>query len=206
MTAIEAEYSERFRLALTPLAQALEGQLKEYLVGQDRIDRITARPKGISKFLAKASIQQDGQPKYAEPFRQIQDQIGARIVTFYLSDVVRIAQIVERYFRPIESRLVIPDSESEFGYFGRHYIFLMPNGLLKPAPEARLIPDVFELQIKTLFQHAWSEANHDLGYKPGGKVPAADQKRLLAYASAQSWGADRVFDELFRNLQASGSS
>jgi ppGpp synthetase/RelA/SpoT-type nucleotidyltranferase len=76
----------------------------------------------------------------------------------------------------------------------------MPKGLLKGDADKSLLPDVFELQVKTLFQHAWSEADHDLGYKPGGKTPNPAQKRLLAYASAQAWGADRVFDELFQTL------
>jgi len=56
-------------------------------------------------------------------------------------------------------------------------------------------PRFFELQIKTLFQHAWSEANHDLGYKSPGPL-SQDQQRRLAYTAAQAWGADRVFNEL----------
>jgi len=200
MNTLEAEYRQKFELALGPLAVALEAQLREYFSQESRIDRIVARPKGVKKFVQKAMILENGVLKYSEPMRQIQDQVGARIVTFYLSDVERVAAIVEKYYRPIETRDVIPDSESEFGYFGKHYIFLMPKNLLKSDVDKSLVPDVFELQVKTLFQHAWSEADHDLGYKPGGKMPGADQKRLLAYASAQAWGADRVFDELFQTL------
>jgi putative GTP pyrophosphokinase len=61
-----------------------------------------------------------------------------------------------------------------------------------------LIPGFFELQIKTLFQHAWSEADHDLGYKPGDQPLTSEQKRLIAFTSAQAWGADHIFDQLFR--------
>ena len=52
--------------------------------------------------------------------------------------------------------------------------------------------------MKTLFQHAWSEANHDLGYKPGSAPLTSDAKRRLDIPAAQAWGADRIFDELFR--------
>jgi ppGpp synthetase/RelA/SpoT-type nucleotidyltranferase len=53
--------------------------------------------------------------------------------------------------------------------------------------------------VKTLFQHAWSKADHDLGYKPGsGSTPlTSHERRKLAYTSAQAWGADHLFDELF---------
>jgi len=43
----------------------------------------------------------DGKPKYEDPLNQIQDQVGARIVTFYASDVERIRLEVEKYFNPI---------------------------------------------------------------------------------------------------------
>lgn len=70
------------------------------------------------------------------------------------------------------------------------------------VPLKGMIPRVFELQVKTLFEHAWSEAEHDLGYKPGEQPLTPDQTHRLAYTSAQAWGADRMFDELFRARSA----
>lgn len=108
-----------------------------------------------------------------------------------------------RYLRPVESKDLVPASEWEFGYFGWHSVCLFPTELISPEWPRELIPNFFEIQIKTLFQHAWSEANHDLGYKPEGGGLTHDQNRLLAFASAQAWGADRAFDELFCELQES---
>jgi putative GTP pyrophosphokinase len=64
------------------------------------------------------------------------------------------------------------------------------------------VPKVLELQIKTLFQHAWSEANHDLGYKPDLQPLDPDDERKLAFTAAQAWGADQIFDELYRKRAA----
>ncbi len=199
MNDLEKEYRDRFETVLVPLAAALDGHLKDSLQGETRIDRISTRAKSADRFVAKANATEDGRPKYSEPLRQIQDQVGARVVTFYLSDVDRIAAIIERYYRRVEARVVVPDSESEFGYFGRHYILLIPSELIQTGTEKSLAPEFFELQIKTLFQHAWSEANHDLGYKPQSASVSSDAKRRIAYTSAQAWGADRMFDELFRD-------
>jgi putative GTP pyrophosphokinase len=190
-------YRQRFHTVLEPLAVAIQQHLRERLASEPRIDRVSARAKSVDRFLQKAETTVNGQLKYAEPLRQIQDQLGARIITFYLSDVERLATVVEKYYRQIESQQVVPDSEWEFGYFGRHYILVIPSDAIDPSTDKALLPEFFELQIKTLFQHAWSEANHDLGYKPGALPLDSRAKRLLAFTSAQAWGADHVFDELF---------
>jgi putative GTP pyrophosphokinase len=148
--------------------------------------------------LAKAQTFENERRKYAEPLHQIQDQVGARIVTFYLSDIARTAAVVEKYYRQIEARNIIPESEWQFGYFGRHYVLVIPTDLIDPSLDRALIPEFFELQVKTLFQHAWSEANHDLGYKPGAVPLSSNAQRRLAFTAAQAWGADQIFDELFR--------
>ena len=205
MSSLDDEYRRRFDRVLVTLAEALEKHLKDTLQGEARIDRVSARAKAVDRFVAKAIATEGGRPKYTDPLQQIQDQLGARIVTFYLSDTERIAAIVERYYRRVEARVVVPNSEAEFGYFGRHYILLIPSDLTPSGAGASLAPDFFELQIKTLFQRAWAEANHDLGYKPLSGPLAPDAKRRMAYTSAQAWGADRMFNELFHELRADSS-
>jgi uncharacterized protein DUF4357/RelA/SpoT family protein len=128
------------------------------------------------------------------------DQIGALIITFFKSDVERIDGIITNYFKPIEIRDRVPDSEWEFGYFGKHYVLIIPGDVKSGSIATKDVPEFFELQIKTLFQHAWSEAEHDLGYKPGSVSLGPEEKRKLAYTSAQAWGADQIFDGLFRSL------
>lgn len=199
---LEDHYKERFHTVLTPLATQLQGYVEEILAGQPRIDRVSARPKGIAKFLTKAGkAAEDGKPKYAHPLHQIQDQVGARVVVFYKSDVERISKTLLRYLRPTETKDLVPTSEWQFGYFGRHFVCLFPREIIDPEWPPDQVPEFFELQIKTLFQHAWSEANHDLGYKPEGDDLTADQLRMLAYTSAQAWGADHAFDDLHKEIQ-----
>jgi hypothetical protein len=55
------------------------------------------------------------------------------------------------------------------------------------AMDTAMVPEFFELQIMTLFQHAWSEANHDIGYKPGSVRLDLGAERRLAFTSAQAW-------------------
>lgn len=194
---LEQAYRDRYEVALRPIADLLRVHISEIFRDQPRIDRITTRAKDPVSFVEKAISQVRGRTKYSEPLQQIQDQIGARIVTFYKSDVDLIDAIVLKYFTPIEFRDREPESEWEFGYFGRHYVLVLPSDV-KGTIDREHVPDFFELQVKTLFQHAWSEAEHDLGYKPGATHLTPEKNRKLAYTSAQAWGADEIFDELFQ--------
>jgi len=199
MSNVESEYRARYETVLVPLANRLERHLRDHFDGWTSIDRIVARAKSADRFVAKAAALTDGKMKYREPFDQIQDQIGARIITRFLQHVDPISANIDEYFRKIETQRIEPDSDAEFGYFGRHFVLFLPTDLFDDEIPADRAPKFFELQIKTLYQHAWAEANHDLAYKPQGQL-TADQKRKVAFTAAQSWGADRIFDELCTEL------
>ena len=193
-----AEYTRRRAATLAPLADGLAKHIAERLDGANRIDRISARAKAPDRFLAKAQKETDGRRKYGDPFSEIQDQVAARVTVFYLHDVEAVEATVKRYFRGIEE-LTIKEDAKAFGYEGRHLILAIPEDLFEEEehPDA---PEFFELQIKTLFQHAWSEAEHDLGYKPSAPLTEL-QAREMAFTAAQAWGADQMFAKLFNELE-----
>lgn len=194
------EYEARYGAVLAPLAERLTTMLAQTLSGLPRIDRVSARAKSPDRFMVKAVKIVDGARKYDFPLNQIQDQVGARVVVFYLDDVEAVSKVIDRYFRRIEAKELTPESEKEFGYVGKHYILSTPEDVFPDDDDdVRRVPKFFELQIKTLFQHAWSEAEHDLSYK--APVPlTSQQKRKLAFTAAQAWGADEMFHTLANEL------
>jgi len=199
MNSVREAFAARRERVILPLVPRMEAHLKSLFDGYPRIDRVSVRAKSVDRFVAKAEKQENGKPKYNDPLNQIQDQLGARIVMFYNADVDKLAAEIKKYFRYIESIQIVPDSEHEFGYEGHHFILFIPSDLVDDEVADDENIDFFELQIKTLFQHAWSEADHDLGYKPSTEL-SPDQKRRLAFTAAQAWGADMIFDELFRQI------
>lgn len=189
---VDRLYSERYQHLLVPIADKLRDFIQKILKDEKRIDRVVARAKSVERFVGKALAEEGGKPKYSEPMTQIQDQIGARVIVFYENDVERISEKLGKYFTKVEEKLIVPDSDSEFGYTGKHFVFFLIEDV-KQGKEGE--PKYFELQVKTLFQHAWAEAEHDLGYKPSVELSSL-QKRKIAFTAAQAWGADRVFMEL----------
>lgn len=195
---LEAQYRSRHDTVLVPLSERLNTYLRDLIEGRDRVDRVSVRAKSVERFLEKANKLENGVPKYSDPLNQIQDQIGARIVAFYLSDIDDLSKCIDDYFGSIEVKHIVPDSPHEFGYEGKHYILFIPVDV-KGSSAVDDCPNFFELQIKTLFQHSWGEANHDLIYKAPGPL-TADHRRRVAFTAAQAWGADRIFQELADEL------
>jgi ppGpp synthetase/RelA/SpoT-type nucleotidyltranferase len=191
---IEAEYQIRYP-KLKVIGQKIEEFLKDILRNTPRIDAITVRAKSQERFIEKANrLDKEGNQRYQYPLHDIQDQIGARIVVFYKSDVAIVDKLITDELRMIEDRMRVSPYPEHFGYEAKHCVCLIPPDMRRnnDCPI-----DFFELQISTLFQHAWAEANHDLGYKPGSAMDF-DTQRKIAWAAAQAWGADNVFDELWR--------
>jgi ppGpp synthetase/RelA/SpoT-type nucleotidyltranferase len=200
---VEAEYRRRFEQVLQTAAANLEQLLVNHLRDVAHVDRISARAKNPLRFAEKAQRRENGVLKYTAPLEEVQDQIGARVVVLYRDDVEIVTEVINRYFPHIEEREVQPDDHWKFGYFGKHFILALPMDVIPVGVDRDDAPRVFELQIKTLFQHAWSEANHDLGYKAANPL-SDDQERRFAYTAAQAWGADRVFEELRIELDEAG--
>lgn len=198
---IDAEYRQRWEQYLKPIAIKLQEKLQDDLRGVPRVDRISARAKDPLRFMNKSQKYEAGRLKYNNPLVQIQDQIGARVIVFYIDDVIVVEKTIEDYYRHIEKKDLVPESDSEFGYVGKHYVLKLPEDVIEDEDDKTKIPNFFELQIKTLFQHAWSEANHDLGYKPDQEI-TSHHRRKLAFTAAQAWGADQIFSELLRDLKA----
>lgn len=181
---------------LEGIASKLEIELTRWMDQQMHVDRIICRAKSINSFMDKTEKKKkDGTYKYAVPLKEIQDKIGGRIVVYYKSDIEPIKIAVSKYLRHIEEQMIVPDDVSKFGYEGYHMVCQIPNTVF-PNKDNVVIGDFFELQIKTLYQHAWSQSNHGLGYKPGDGGIKDKEVRLLAFIAAQSWGADKGLMEL----------
>ena len=99
------------------------------------------------------------------------DLLGIRVICYFADDVDRIAELVETLFaidraNSVDKRKILNDDQ--FGYVSLHYICsLTPD----QCDEASLCTLRFEIQIRSVLQHAWAEINHDIGYKNTTGVP-----------------------------------
>lgn len=202
---LELEYRHIHKNFLTQCAVELEKFIGRVLLGK-RVDRVSTRAKSIDRFLEKAAKTDGGGGlKYAYPFSEIQDLIGARVIVHYLEDVEQVKEELSKWLRSIEQKDLQPQDDRSFSYFGHHSIFRIPDECRPVCDEASDI-NFFELQIKTLFQHAWSEAEHDLEYKQFNGVLTPEQRRLTGFAASLAWGADKAFQDIISSAGAAKTS
>ncbi|MBE6244813.1 MAG: hypothetical protein IJG54_09350 [Bacteroidales bacterium] len=119
----------------------------------------------------------------------ITDVLGIRVITYYIDDVDKIATAIERMFEvdwenSIDKRKI--HTIDSFGYVSLHYVCSMEG-----------FPYRFEVQMRTVLQHAWANLDHDTGYKSGVEIP----KRYLRSMSRLA-GMLELIDEEFSKIRS----
>jgi putative GTP pyrophosphokinase len=196
-------YEQRVDL-LQALATQLEEALCSHLADVPHIDRVAFRVKTPTSFAAKV-LERDSEPPYTAPLVEVEDQVAGRILVFFLDDVAVVQAAVAKLLNPVEIQRRQPDRSNQFDYESFHGIYDIPPPY-KPEGWHELAdgPTTFELQIRTLFQHAYAEPQHDVAYKP--KVTLArDDTRELAWVAAGAWGSDRALLRVRKRIDAAQS-
>lgn len=185
-------YSDRFEFysAFTRLLHAtVENLLRaadiEYL-------SVASRPKSIASFVEKMT-----RKEYSST-DEVTDLAGIRVITFIESDATAAAELLRRSFILHPEKSLDKSEElgdSQVGYRSIHLICELGNDRVA-LPEYKPFKGLlFEVQIRTVLQHAWAEIDHDRGYKFSGVLPR-DLRRRLNLLAGQLELADKEFSRL----------
>lgn len=118
---------------------------------------------------------------YADPFEEITDLVGIRIISYLESDIEKIRESLTRVFSIDHSNSVDkrePSSPSTVGYRSLHLICSLGKHRNK-LPEYDGLCDLrFEVQVRTALEHTWAEIEHRQNYKSDRSLPYPLQRRL----------------------------
>jgi hypothetical protein len=81
------------------------------------------------------------------------------------------------------------------GYKSVHYIAELINDRINKSELSKYENLKFEIQIRSILQHAWAEIEHDRNYKFKGELPKNIQRRFYALSGMLEM-ADREFNSL----------
>lgn len=135
--------------------------------------------------------------EYTEPFEEVNDICGIRVICLFPSDMHRISEIIENTFSVIEKDDKIATKPLDsFGYPSIHYIATLPEFYSGPRYE-HIMGIKFEIQLRTIAAHAWCTISHHIDYKHPNAVPSKLQKPFQAL-SALFYLADENFERLYK--------
>lgn len=126
---------------------------------------------------------------------EITDLIGVRGVTYFEDQVDGVGRRIEQAFTVDLDLSVDKRTPGQFGYRSLHYVCRVPEEL-----QVEGCPKLFEIQVRTILQHAWAEIEHDLGYKSPVAIPEAIRRKLSRVAGLLEI-ADEEFVEIREYLE-----
>lgn len=194
------EFVEEFKAQkekYNSLKDRVEGLLKDLLENEAIIPhQINSRVK-TEDSLTKKILKKD---KY-KSLNEITDIIGFRIITYLESDVDKVEELIRKEFQidlanSIDKR---QQTANEFGYRSLHLVSQLDDSRLKLTEYKKYSEIKFEIQIRSILQHAWAEIEHDLGYKSKSSLPN-NTKRSFNRLAALLESADIEFDRLKKDL------
>jgi len=161
---------------------------------------ITSRCKDVKSF--KDKIEKKG---YENPKDEIFDFSGIRVITYVESEVKKVCEVINNEFNIIEEHSVDKTKElkdDQFGYRSVHYVAKL-NNERSGLPEYNKYQNFpFEIQVRTILQHAWAEIEHDRSYKLKEKLPETlELKRRFHLLAANLELADREFDKIVNDIE-----
>jgi putative GTP pyrophosphokinase len=180
MNAYEAVNQYKKNLALYEELTAKNLALLKEIIGSMGIKAMYEdRTKSVSSFRRKIT-QID--KSYPEPFEQITDLSGIRVILYSLQDVETVASVIKSEFTVDETRSVNKFDEKEvdqFGYLSQQFIVKVHERRRWLREYERIRELNAEIQVRTVLQHAWAVVDHVLIYRNKNDAPKEFRRRLV---------------------------
>ena len=175
------QYEENLHI-FEDLKRAGEAYLGKNLNKKGFKYELHSRIKKFDSFSQKAL-----RKKMSNPFKEMVDIVGLRVICLFRSDVNKAKEVIRETFEIIkEDDKVTKIPIDVFNYAETHFDVRLHN-----LPDDKLVLDekrsfeilsrmVFEIQVRTVCQHAWSSISHNLFHKNKSPVPKNIEKDFYA--------------------------
>src|SRR3989304_1393280 len=122
--------------------------------------------------------------KKEKDYDNINDKLGLRIVVHFKSELEIIKSFIEKNFIVIHyERKSDKIKYYQLGYLSDHFEVKINSSVTHFEPYSEYSETVFEIQVRTLCQHAWADIEHALIYKQDIDLDDAYKRRIFRLTS-----------------------
>ena len=179
---------------LRNLGEKVVSFLQDALYQKEMHPEVSFRTKEIQSIIKK--IKRESQQKQYT-YNDLRDKLGVRIICPFLSDLEVVDEIIKSSFiiRKVEKKRENIDF-NRLDYQSNHYDVSINSEYIDFNNDAF----VFEIQVRTLNQHAWANSAHILYYKQDIELPDEMKHRIYRLLSLYEL-ADEEFSKVNEYLK-----
>lgn len=159
---------EEFRIVIH---NAIESILKD---GSYKY-QISSRTKTIERLEGKI-IRKKNEDKYYNSLDDIEDLVGLRVIFYTEKDKNKFINEIDR---ELSGSIKIEDKNKSNGYNAMHIIVSFGEKRLKLSEYKHFKGLKSEIQLTSIFHHAWAEIEHDLVYKDVYDLKIKDPEKYI---------------------------
>ncbi len=192
--------------ALRPKIEAFSLRLKNLLIDIAELHALNIhvveqRAKSVDSFNHKVS---SPGKSYHDPLNEITDLCGLRVIFYYQEDVNKFCSAIYDEFDIDKANSVNKSDElnsDQFGYMSTHIVCALSDKRAELFEWKKFSNIKFEIQVRTVLQHAWASISHAIEYKSKIDTPKPLARQLNRIA-----GLLELSDEQFSDLKTKSES
>jgi ppGpp synthetase/RelA/SpoT-type nucleotidyltranferase len=131
-------------------------------------------------------------------YEDLKDKLGVRVICSFSSQLDEVDKIIHQNFNV--EKVEYKKEELDFDrldYTSNHYDLTVDTSKIHFENPEICKGKVFELQVRSINQHAWSSSSHILTYKKEAEIPKVLQRRVYRLLSLYE-----IADDEFSNINS----
>jgi ppGpp synthetase/RelA/SpoT-type nucleotidyltranferase len=172
--------------------------IKDKITDYELLPEIQYRTKELLSIIKKVKKKQS-QKEYS--YHHLKDKLGIRIICSFQEEMKIIDEFLQKFFtiKEVEYKQENLDFD-KLDYVSNHYDAQINLGINEFKKHTELGGFVFEIQVRTLNQHAWSNTAHSLSYKQEKDLPPNLKRKVYRLLSLYEL-ADDEFSSVNKALK-----
>ncbi len=172
------------------LGKLVETFIKHNISECEILPEISYRTKELLSIIKKVKKNVDKGKGF---YKNLTDKLGVRIICSFQEELPLINSFLHKYFVVVKTDYKKENLDfNELNYISNHYDVKINCGIREFKKYAELETYIFEIQVRTLNQHSWSNSAHTLSYKQEEDLPLNLKRKLYRLLSLYEIADDEL--------------